>query len=112
MMKAIVVHQFGDPEAMRYEEVPDLKAEAGQILVRISAIGVNPVDTYIRSGKYNRLPSLPYIPGMDAAGTIESVGEEIKIAPGSRVYCSGTITGAYAEYALCSREQVHRLPDK
>src|ERR1051325_8626181 len=73
-MKSIRVHEFGGPEVMKLEEVPDLIAGQGQVVVRIHAIGVNPVDTYIRSGMYGAKPSLPYTTGMDAAGVVEWIG--------------------------------------
>ena len=73
-MKAIRVHKVGDPEVMRLEEVPDLQPGAGQVVVRVKAAGVNPVDTYIRSGLYPRKPAFPYTPGNDAGGVVESIG--------------------------------------
>ncbi|MBI5408948.1 MAG: NADPH:quinone reductase [Nitrospirae bacterium] len=112
-MKAIRVYEFGGPEVMKIEEVPDLKPGAGQVVVRIYAAGVNPVDTYIRSGLYPSKPELPYTPGMDAGGVVESVGEGVKnFKAGDRVYISGTISGSYSEKALCSEGQVHPLPQK
>ncbi|MGB7572488.1 MAG: alcohol dehydrogenase catalytic domain-containing protein, partial [Thermodesulfobacteriota bacterium] len=69
-MKAIRVHEFGEPEVMRLEEVEDPRCGPGQVLVRIQAVGVNPVDTYIRAGLHPIRPTLPYPPGRDAAGTI------------------------------------------
>lgn len=111
-MKAIRVHETGAPEVMRLEEVPDPRPEAGEILVRIRAIGVNPVDTYLRAGSQGYRPELPYTPGRDAAGEVEAVGPGVEgRAPGDRVYISGTLTGAYAEKALCRAEQVRPLPE-
>ena len=66
-MKAIVVHEFGGPEVLKLEEVPTPKPAAGQVLVRVHAIGVNPYDTYMRAGTYALKPPLPYTPGSDAA---------------------------------------------
>jgi len=110
-MKAIRVHEFGEPEKMRLEEVEDPRCGPGQVLVKVHAVGVNPVDTYIRAGLYAIKPALPYIPGSDASGTIEAVGEGVKrFKIGDRVYTSGTISGAYAEKALCLESQVHPLP--
>src|SRR5438309_480644 len=68
-MKAIRVHQFGDPSVMTLEEIPDPAPASGQMLVKIKAAGVNPVDTYIRAGTYGALPAVPYTPGADPAGT-------------------------------------------
>ncbi len=109
-MKAIRVHEFGPPEVMRLEDVDDLKPSPGQVLVRVKAAGVNPADTYIRSGTYAIKPTLPYTPGVDAAGIVESVGQNVSLAVGTRVYTSGTLTGAYAEETLCEEHDVHPLP--
>lgn len=112
-MKAIRVQEFGPPEVMRLEDVPRPHPGPGQLLVRVRAAGVNPVDTYIRSGTYARKPPLPYTPGSDAAGTVEAVGEDVSgFAPGDRVYTSATVTGSYAEFALCDPSRVHPLPDR
>ena len=112
-MKAIRVHQFGGPEVLRLEEVPDPKPAAGQVVVRVKAVGVNPVETYVRSGGYAAKPALPYAPGSDCAGVVEAVGEGVK-GPGvsviDRVYTHGTVSGAYAELASCDESQVHHLP--
>jgi NADPH2:quinone reductase len=98
---------------MRLEEVPDLKPGPGQVVVRVRAGGVNPADTYTRSGTYARRPTLPYTPGMDAAGVVESIGEHVaNVSVGARVYVSGTLTGAYAEQALCEEAQVRSLPQR
>ncbi len=110
-MKAIRIHSFGGPEVMAIEDAPDLRPGAGEVTVRIKAVGVNPVDTYIRSGQYAHKPNLPYTPGSDAAGLVEAAGSGVKsISPGDRVYVAGTLSGAYAEMALCKESQVHRLP--
>lgn len=109
-MKAIRVHEFGGPETLRLEETADPQPGPGQVLVQVEAIGINPVDTYIRSGSYGKRP-LPYTPGSDAAGTVEIVGEGVlAVKAGDRVYLAGTITGAYAEKALCTAAQVRPLP--
>jgi len=98
-------------EVLQLEEVPDLTPGVGQVVVRVRAIGVNPVDTYIRAGLYPLKPSLPYTPGMDAAGVVESIGEDVTlVAAGDSVYVAGTLSGAYAQQALCLESQVHRLP--
>ena len=110
-MKAIRVREFGAPEVLRMEEVPDPRPGRGEVLVRIRAVGVNPVDTYIRSGQYAIKPPLPYTPGSDAAGDVEAVGEGVtSFRPGDRVYIYRSLTGAYAEKALCTEAQVYPLP--
>jgi NADPH2:quinone reductase len=112
-MKAIRVHEFGGPEVMKLEQVPDFTAGPGQVVVSVKAVGVNPVDTYIRSGAYAVKPPLPYTPGLDAAGTVAAVGEGVEsVGVGERVYVAGTLRGAYAEQALCDAAQVHRLPER
>jgi NADPH2:quinone reductase len=112
-MKAIRVHQFGGPEVMQLEEVPTPQAGPGQVLVRVHAAGINPVDVYIRSGAYAVKPALPYTPGKDAGGVVEAVGEGVRqVKPGDRVYIGDSITGTYAEYVLCLPAQVHPLPPK
>ncbi|MEK7701870.1 MAG: NADPH:quinone reductase [candidate division NC10 bacterium] len=114
-MRAIRVYKFGGPEVLQLDEVPDPKAGPGQVLVRVRAAGVNPVDTYIRSGSYALMPALPYIPGTDAAGVVEAVGEGVKRAKqGDRVYVVRTagppLTGGYAELAACPEALVQPLP--
>jgi NADPH:quinone reductase len=83
------------------------------VLIRVRAIGVNPVETYIRSGNYAYTGPWPYTPGHDAAGTVEAVGEGVtRVHPGDRVYTHRTLSGAYAEYALAAEGMVQRLPDR
>jgi NADPH2:quinone reductase len=110
-MKAIRVSTFGDPSVLRMAGEPVPLPGPGRVLVRIQAAGVNPVDTYIRAGSYARKPALPYTPGADGAGVVEAVGADVEaVAPGERVYVAGSVTGTYAEYAVCEEGQVHRLP--
>ncbi len=112
-MKAIRVHEFGGPEVLRQEEVPDPRPGPGQVVVRIHAAGVNPVDTYIRTGQYGRTPPLPYTPGSDAGGVVEAVGDGVtQVTPGDRVYVAGALSGTYAERALCEASQVRPLPEQ
>ncbi len=114
-MKAIRVHKFGGPEVLQLDDVPDPKPGPGQVLVRIRAAGVNPVDTYIRMGTYTMTPALPYIPGADAAGVVDAVGDGVKrVRKGDRVYVVRTagppLTGGYAELAVCHEPLVQPLP--
>ncbi|HMH03996.1 MAG TPA: NADPH:quinone reductase [Candidatus Udaeobacter sp.] len=111
-MKAIRVNEFGGPEVFRLEEVATPRPAPGQVLVRMHAIGVNPVETYIRAGTYARLPALPYTPGNDGAGVVEQIGDSVtEFKPGDHVYTAGSLSGTYAEFALCRTDQVHRLPE-
>jgi NADPH2:quinone reductase len=115
-MKAIRVHEFGGPAVMKLEEVPDPIAGPGDVVVRVRAAGVNPVDAYMHTGTYARKPILPYTPGQDGAGEIVSAGADVReFKAGDRVYVCGvgnTIAGAgtYAELALCIPSQLHHLP--
>jgi NADPH2:quinone reductase len=115
-MLAVVVREFGGPDVLHLEELPDPAPGAGEVLVRVNAVGVNPYDTYMRAGTYAIRPELPYIPGADAAGAVEQIGPEVSgIAIGDRVYVGGTALhpayGAYASMAVCRRSQVHALAD-
>lgn len=109
-MKAIRVSAHGGPEVLKLEEIAKPSPSAGQVLVKVHAAGVNPVDTYIRSGAYTAM-NLPYTPGFDAAGVVESVGQNVtRFKPGNMVYTSSTISGSYAEFALCAESSVHPFP--
>lgn len=110
-MLAIRVHQFGDPSVLKLEEVPDPRPGEGQVVVEIKAAGVNPVETYVRAGGYGPKP-FPYTPGSDGAGIVQSVGAGAKkVKAGDRVYLSGSVSGTYAQLALCGQSQVHPLPE-
>ena len=110
-MKAIRVQHFGGPEVLQLKDVPDLTAGPEQVVVQVRAIGVNPVDTYIRAGVHAVKPQLPYTPGSDAAGVVESIGERVtRVKRGDSVYIAGSVSGTYAQQCLCSESQVHRLP--
>jgi NADPH2:quinone reductase len=111
-MNAICINQFGGPDVLKLEEVSDPQPGRDQVLVKIHAVGVNPVDTYIRAGKYGPR-SFPFTPGTDAAGVIEAMGQDVRhLEVGQRVYVYGAVAGTYAEKALCSTSQVHPLPDR
>jgi NADPH2:quinone reductase len=112
-MRAIVVNAFGPPEVMKVETRPDPSPGPGQVLVRVHAAGVNPVETYIRAGAYGRLPPLPWTPGTDLGGVVEQAGEKVTAwKRGDRVYSHGVAagSGAYAELAICEDHQLHPLP--
>ncbi len=97
---------------MQLKNVPDADPGPGQVLIDTRAIGVNPVETYLRSGR-NPALSLPYTPGTDAAGEVAAVGPGVlDPKPGARVYTSGTVTGAYASRIICDAADAHPLPDK
>lgn len=112
-MKAIRVHKFGGPEVLQFEtNVPIPKTTPSSVLVRVHAVGVNPVETYIRAGTYARKPSLPFIPGGDCAGVVEDVGSDVaQFKKGDRVFIGGTLSGAYAEYTVAEAKNTQHLPE-
>jgi NADPH:quinone reductase len=110
-MKAIRVSEYGGPAVLKLEDVPAPTPGQGQVVVRNHAVGINPVDTYLRSNTDNRGPKLPYTPGSDSAGVIEAVGPGVTaVKAGDRVYVGGSLSGAYAELSLCAEGQIHSLP--
>jgi NADPH2:quinone reductase len=114
-MKAIVVREFGPAAVMTLEDVPTPSPGPGQVLVGVKAVGVNPVDTYIRAGTYARLPNLPYTPGTDVGGIVEALGTGVtRVQKGDRVYTDGVADGhgGYADAMLSDESQVHPLPDR
>ncbi len=111
-MKSIVVREFGPPEVMRLEKVVMPETLGSKVQIRVCAAGVNPVDTYIRSGVYANAPKLPYTPGKDGAGIVEAIGESVtKFKIGDRVYTADSLSGTYAECSLCDENQLGHLPD-
>jgi NADPH2:quinone reductase len=108
-MRAIVVHEYGEPEVMQVEEVETPEPVDAQVLVKIEAAGVNPVDTYLRTGIHAHAPALPYTPGKDGAGIVETASGRFK--SGDRVFTAGSISGTYAEFALCDEKHLGRLPE-
>jgi NADPH:quinone reductase len=148
-MNAISVASFGEPEVLRLKSIPIPTLKPDQVLIRVHAAGVNPVETYMRAGNYARLPSLPWIPGNDGAGVVVAIynssekmsstsssattpapttpttptaslpsllphpqqSSAAHINVGARVWLSGSVTGTYAQYCVCTTAQVHPLPD-
>lgn len=111
-MKAIIVREFGAVDVLKLEDVEIPKPNEDQVLVTIKAAGVNPVDTYIRSGIYPVKPDLPYTPGKDGAGIVESVGEAVrKFKVGDRVLTADAGSGTYAEYAVMDEKNLIKLPE-
>jgi NADPH2:quinone reductase len=109
-MRAIRIHAFGDSSVLKLEEIDAPAPGPRQVLVDVKAIGVNPVDTYIRSGTYGQR-DLPYTPGFDAAGIVEAIGAGVeRFKAGARVYVSRTLSGAYAEKTLVDEASVYALP--
>jgi NADPH2:quinone reductase len=113
-MKAIRVHEFGGPKVLKYDsDVPIPQIDKDEVLIRVKAVGINPVETYIRSGQYARLPSLPFTPGGDCSGIVEAIGSSVStLAKGQRVYVTKSISGAYAQFTSAHFKNVHLLPDE
>ena len=110
MTQAIRIHATGGPEVLRWEAVELGEPSAGQARVRHTAIGINYIDTYHRSGLYP-LPALPAVIGQEAAGVVEAVGPGVhEVSPGDRVAYAGGSPGAYAEARLVAADRLVPLP--
>jgi NADPH:quinone reductase-like Zn-dependent oxidoreductase len=116
MMKAVVLHQYGGPEVLKYEEVPRPEPKADEVLVRVMAAGVNPVDTYVRQGMRSKGPlEHAMILGYDIAGVVEEAGADVKnFKPGDAVYAfvrgHGSGGGGYAQYAIAKPNEMALKP--
>ncbi|XP_069837550.1 zeta-crystallin-like [Dendropsophus ebraccatus] len=113
-MRAIRVSEFGKPEVLKLlTDVPVPSPGETQVLIRVHACGINPVDTYIRAGAHAVRPSLPYTPGFDTSGVVEEVGRNVTaFKKGDRVFTRASVTGGYAEYTIASEDTVYPLPDQ
>ena len=112
MTKAIRIHETGGAEVLRYEDVEVGRPGPGEVRLTQSAIGLNFIDIYLRSGLYP-LPSLPSVIGLEAAGTVEEVGAGVgDFAPGDRVAYASPPPGAYAEERLMPADRLVALPDE
>nr|XP_028588910.1 quinone oxidoreductase [Podarcis muralis] len=114
VMRAVKVFEFGGPEVLKLQaDIPLPVPGENQVLIKVHACGINPVETYIRSGTYAKKPALPHTPGSDVAGVVEGVGEHVTtFKKGDRVFTLGTISGGYAEYTISSADTVFSLSDK
>lgn len=112
-MKAMRVHSFGGPEVLQLDtNVPLPDVGVGDVLIQVKAVGVNPMETFIRVGADSNLPSCPFILGLDCAGVVEYTGAHVKkFKPGDRVFTSRTNSGAYAEFTSAPERFVHPLSD-
>lgn len=112
-MKAVVVSQIGSVDGLELREVERPEPAAGQVLVKLACAGVNMVDTVERRGLFQETPrQTPYIPGLEASGVVEQVGEGVsRFRPGDRVAYMQFLSGSYAEYAAVSQDLLFKLPD-
>ncbi len=110
MVKAVRVHGYGGPEALSVDEIEVGAPGPGEVLVRHTAVGLNFIDTYHRSGLY-KLERLPHTLGVEGAGVIEAAGAEVTdLAPGDRVAYAGSI-GSYCEMRVMDAGRLVKLPD-
>ncbi len=113
MMKAVVVHEYGGPEVLKFEDAPRPEPKENEVLIRVIATGVNPVDSLIRSGKYAKFfgTTLPLIPGYDIAGVVEKAGARVTtLKIGDSVYAYTMWGGGYAEYAVATEGEAAMKP--
>ena len=113
IMKAIVAHEYGGPQVLKYEDAPRPEPKENEALVRVIAAGVNPVDALIRTGKYAKFfgTTLPLIPGYDIAGIVEKTGAKItKLKAGDSIYAYVLWGGGYAEYAVATEGEATAKP--
>lgn len=111
-MKAMQVNDYGPASDLMLVDTDKPAINAEQILVQVGAAGINPVDTYIRSGTNNYTASFPHTPGNDGAGTVVEVGSHVSgFSIGQRVYFSRNLTGSAAEYAVCIPTHTFPLAD-
>ncbi|XP_023702473.1 quinone oxidoreductase isoform X1 [Cryptotermes secundus] len=112
-MRAVRIHKFGGPDNLKLEDIPVPSFRDSEVLVRVNAAGINPVDTYIREGAYATLPKLPAILGREVAGIVEDVGDGVSnLKKGDRVFALLPENGGYAEFVACKEENVYPLSEK
>jgi NADPH2:quinone reductase len=114
-MKAAFLETTGGPEVIRYGELPTPSPQAGEVLVRVGAAALNPIDLYIRAGAVAMPLPKPYVPGCDLAGTVEAVGSGVRsFKPGDRLWGSNQglfgRQGTLAEYACVAQEWLYPTP--
>jgi NADPH:quinone reductase len=115
-MKAAYIERTGPPEVIQYGELPTPEPDGSQVLVRVKAVSVNPIDTYIRSGAIDAKLLMPYVIGCDLAGVVEAVGPEARrYRPGDRVWGSNQglmgRQGTFAEYAAVDEAWLYPIPE-
>ena len=111
MPNAIRIHELGGPEVLRWEEVAVGDPGPGEVRLRQTAVGLNFIDVYFRTGLYKG-PALPFVPGMEGAGVVEAVGEGVTtLAVGDRVAYAAQPMGAYAEARLIPAHRLVKVPD-
>ena len=116
-MRAIQMSSFGEADVLQVVDLPVPEPGPNEVRVRLHAAGINPAETYIRTGTYAFLkPDLPYTPGFDGAGIVDKVGDGVtRLHPGDRVFVAAILakrnTGTYADMVVCDADAVHPLPE-
>jgi len=115
-MKAIKVTEFGGLEKLVYADVESVVTGKGEVCVRLYATGANPADAYTLTVTYATIPQLPYIPGVDGAGIVEAIREEVSnVRVGDRVFIAtlngSYSTGTFAQKVVCDKTNVYPLTD-
>jgi len=111
MTKAIRIHQPGGPEVMQWEEIPEPIAKPGEVVIRQTAVGLNFIDVYYRTGLYPAPTGLPLVPGNEAAGVVTALGEGVTdLKVGDRIAYAGPI-GAYAQDRAIAADRLVKFPD-
>jgi NADPH2:quinone reductase len=115
-MKAAVIRETGSPDVIRIEDLPQPSPGPTEVLVKVGAVAVNPIDTYIRSGAVGMATEFPYIIGCDLAGTVEACDPQVtRFQPGDRVWGSNQSLfgrkGTFAEFAAVDEQWLYRTPD-
>jgi NADPH2:quinone reductase len=107
-MKAIQIQKYGGPEVLLFVDIPAPAPKPNEVIVKVSAAGINFIDVYFREGRYPA--TLPFVSGQEASGTVSEIGSEVKsFKPGDRVAYTN-IMGAYAEYAAVPEDRLVRVP--
>ena len=114
-MRAIVVRRYGPPSVLEMQQVPDPQPKAGEVLIRVKAIGVNFADLLQRMGLYPGTPKPPFVPGLEIAGVVEKVSEGARPSDGERLQAGDAVTAithfqAYAEWIVVPTKQAYKLP--
>ena len=114
-MKAALIHETGTPDVIQYADVPVPEPGPTEVLVKVGAVAVNPIDTYIRAGAVKMVQEFPYVVGCDLAGTVEKLGSQVaQLAVGDRVWGSNQglfgRQGTFAEYAAVDEKWLYRTP--
>jgi NADPH2:quinone reductase len=110
-MRVALVQELGGIGSVELREWPDPTPAAGQAVVRVQGAGVGPWDAAMISGTFGS-PALPFIPGLEVAGVVESVGDGVDVQPGDQVYANLGAAGGFADYALASVDHLARKPDR